>query len=122
LGLGVPPSNHRYLRERLPKSKLELIDAGGLPNPSNELERSGYEVYLGREADDRRSLATMVIPPNRLPGPEFIQSDAALTTLTEIALADALFAPLGRNLRDVDGMLAKNLAEEVGLHLLTVLV
>jgi pimeloyl-ACP methyl ester carboxylesterase len=24
----VPPSNHRYLHERLPKSKLDLIDAG----------------------------------------------------------------------------------------------
>jgi pimeloyl-ACP methyl ester carboxylesterase len=24
----VPPSNHRYLHERLPKSKLDLVDAG----------------------------------------------------------------------------------------------
>jgi pimeloyl-ACP methyl ester carboxylesterase len=24
----VPPSNHRYLHERLPNSKLDLIDAG----------------------------------------------------------------------------------------------
>jgi pimeloyl-ACP methyl ester carboxylesterase len=26
----VPPSNHRYLHERLPKSKLDLVDAGHL--------------------------------------------------------------------------------------------
>ena len=24
----VPPSNHRYLNERLPHSKLDLVDAG----------------------------------------------------------------------------------------------
>ncbi len=24
----VPPSNHRYLHERLPHSKLDLVDAG----------------------------------------------------------------------------------------------
>jgi hypothetical protein len=24
----VPPSNHRYLHERLPQSKLDLVDAG----------------------------------------------------------------------------------------------
>jgi pimeloyl-ACP methyl ester carboxylesterase len=27
-GWAVPPSNHRYLNERLPHSKLDLVDAG----------------------------------------------------------------------------------------------
>jgi pimeloyl-ACP methyl ester carboxylesterase len=28
VGLAVPPSNHRYLNERLPHSKLDLVDVG----------------------------------------------------------------------------------------------
>jgi hypothetical protein len=103
-------------------SREFVFTGGGLPNPGKDLERNGYSVYLGHVDDRGQTIANMVVPPNPLPGPRFIAIDAAFTTLTLIAMADALFAPLGRNLRDVDLMLAQHLAREFDVRLLTVLI
>jgi hypothetical protein len=118
----VLPSIYLTSVEEYPRPPVMFVfTSSGLFNPDGMLEQSGYDVYLGYVNKEGRTIANMFVPPASPPGEPFVDNEVAFSTLTLLALADALFAPLGRNLRDVELMLAQNLAAERGMRMLTVL-